>query len=176
VLPAPGEQLGRAELSRRAETEKLQGGAQVFLVADGIQRRGVVLFAQFPAGRVCDDRMVEIGRLGQAERALQQNLAGGRVQQIRAADDVGDSLRGIVDDNGPKGGIDQRCEVGVELNDGRRLRARARAGLIPDAIDRALRRIAVALSREQARRIAERRRVPWLRRGGRSRPPEPAPG
>jgi ribosome-associated translation inhibitor RaiA len=82
----------------------------------------------------------------------------------------------IVDDNGPKGGIDQRCEVGVELNDGRRLRARARAGLIPDAIDRALRRIAVALSREQARRIAERRRVPWLRRGGRSRPPEPAPG
>ena len=82
----------------------------------------------------------------------------------------------IEDDNGPKGGVDQRCEVGVELTDGRRLRARARAGLIPDAIDRALRRIAVALSRDHARRLTERRRVPWLRRASRGRTLDPIPG
>lgn len=72
----------------------------------------------------------------------------------------------IVDDNGPKGGIDQTCEVGVQLDDGRVLRARARASLIPDAIDRALRRVAVALSRDRARRVTERRRLPRFRRGG----------
>lgn len=82
----------------------------------------------------------------------------------------------IVDDNGPKGGIDQTCEVGVELNDGRLLRARARAGLIPDAIDRALRRVAVALARDQSRKVAERRRVPWLRRAAFRRSLDPAPG
>lgn len=82
----------------------------------------------------------------------------------------------IADENGPKGGIDQRCEVGVELSDGRRLRAQARAGLIPDAIDRALRRIASALSRDHARRIAERRRVPALRRGHRPHSPDLIPG
>jgi len=56
------------------------------------------------------------------------------------------------------------------------LRARARAGLIPNAIDRALRRIAVMLSRDHARRVTERRRVPWLRRAGRGRTLDPIPG
>jgi ribosome-associated translation inhibitor RaiA len=82
----------------------------------------------------------------------------------------------IADENGPKGGIDQRCEVGVELSDGRRLRARARASLIPDAIDRALRRVATALSRDHARHIAERRRAPAQRRRYRAHRSDPLPG
>jgi len=65
----------------------------------------------------------------------------------------------IVDDNGPKGGIDQRCEIGVSLTDGRQLRARARAALIPDAIDRALRRLAHAMARAHSRELAQRRKV-----------------
>lgn len=83
----------------------------------------------------------------------------------RFADVIRELRVRIVDINGPKGGIDQTCEVGVELNDGRLLRTVARASLIPDAIDRALRRAAVALSRDRARRLALRRRLPGSRGG-----------
>lgn len=83
----------------------------------------------------------------------------------RFADVIREIRVRIVDINGPKGGIDQTCEVGVELTDGRLLRTVARASLIPDAIDRALRRAAVALSRDRARRLALRRRLPGLRGG-----------
>ena len=47
-----------------------------------------------------DQRMVEIGRLGQAEQRLEQPLDRGRGPQVRAADDQGHAARGIVDDAG----------------------------------------------------------------------------
>ncbi len=43
---------------------------------------------------------MEVERCGQAERLLQQNLAGGGFEQVAAADDFGDAQVGIVDGAG----------------------------------------------------------------------------
>lgn len=65
----------------------------------------------------------------------------------------------IADDNGPKGGRDQHCLVTVELVDGRRLRAAARAVAVGDAIDQALRKLARLLADQTKRSVALRRRL-----------------
>lgn len=64
----------------------------------------------------------------------------------------------IVDENGPKGGIDQRCCVDVRLADGRRVRASARAARVPQAIDAALKRCREVLVRQLDRRRRLERR------------------
>lgn len=64
-------------------------------------------------------------------------------------------LRGLhirlVDENGPKGGVDQRAQVTAELIDGGRLHSQARSAAVTQALDQALRRLARQLA-EQARR------------------------
>lgn len=47
----------------------------------------------------------------------------------------------IRDLNGPKGGVDRECQVRAALEDGAVLVTRARADLIPRAIDAALRKL-----------------------------------
>lgn len=65
----------------------------------------------------------------------------------------------VIDVNGPKGGIDRRCAVRAQLDDGSELRARADDSLIPRAIDAALRRVARLIAEHGKRRVAARRRI-----------------
>jgi ribosome-associated translation inhibitor RaiA len=63
----------------------------------------------------------------------------------------------LVDENGPKGGVDRRCVARARLDDGTQVIAEAKATLVPIAIDRALRRIARRIVSLQRRREAMRR-------------------
>lgn len=63
----------------------------------------------------------------------------------------------VMDDNGPKGGRDQHCLVIVELVDGRRMQATARAVAVAAAIDGALRKLARLLAEQGKRAVAQRR-------------------
>ena len=71
-------------------------------------------------------------------------------------------LRGLrirlVDQNGPKGGVDQRCLVTADLIGGGQLHTEARSAQVTKALDQALRRLTRLLS-EQPRRRASKRRI-----------------
>lgn len=63
----------------------------------------------------------------------------------------------LVDENGPKGGVDRRCVAFARLDDGTHVIAEAKANLLPIAIDRALRRVARRIVNLQRRRQSMRR-------------------
>jgi ribosome-associated translation inhibitor RaiA len=63
----------------------------------------------------------------------------------------------LVDENGPKGGVDRRCVARARLDDGTQVIAEAKGTLVPIAIDRALRRIAQRIVKLQRRRQSMRR-------------------
>ena len=69
-------------------------------VAHRGERRGKVALGEAAAVVVEDERVMEIGRLGQAEQRLEQALDRGRGAQILAAHDQGHAARRIVDDAG----------------------------------------------------------------------------
>jgi hypothetical protein len=74
---------------------------------------------------------------------------GGRVRSAAAL---------VVDENGPRGGADdKRCRVEVRLRDGGRVRVERAAVRALDAADEALDRAALALARHLGRARAERR-------------------
>jgi len=64
------------------------------------ERAGERLLGELLARRVDRDRHVQVRRRRAAERALQVDLARRRREQVGAAHDVGDLLRGVVDDDG----------------------------------------------------------------------------
>lgn len=64
----------------------------------------------------------------------------------------------LVDLNGPKGGVDRQCRVSAKLVDGEVLHAEAASDLIPNAVDRAIRKLARRITDRQHRRIDSRRR------------------
>ncbi len=70
-------------------------------------------------------------------------------------------LRGLrirlVDENGPKGGVDQRCLVTAELVSGGQLHTEARSAQVTKALDQALRRLTRLLSEKSRRRGSKRR-------------------
>ena len=86
-------QSGEPELS----ADVFRGGA---FGAEGGQRPGVVALGEAAAGRVADERVVVPDRDGQAEERLQQAVQRRGVAEVGAADDVGDALVGVVDDDG----------------------------------------------------------------------------
>lgn len=63
----------------------------------------------------------------------------------------------LVDENGPKGGVDRRCVARARLDDGTQVVAEAKGSLVAIAIDRALRRIAQRIVKQQRRRQSMRR-------------------
>ena len=71
----------------------------------------------------------------------------------------------LVDENGPKGGVDRRCVARARLDDGTHVIAEAKANLVPIAIDRALRRIARRIVSLQRRRQSMRRMRQGLEAG-----------
>lgn len=58
----------------------------------------------------------------------------------------------LSDENGPKGGVDQRCTISLELDDGTRIHASGRAEAIAAAVDQALRRVLRVLTQSLHRR------------------------
>jgi ribosome-associated translation inhibitor RaiA len=70
-------------------------------------------------------------------------------------------LRGLrirlVDENGPKGGVDQRCLVTADLISGGKLHTEARSAEVTKALDQALRRLTRLLSEKPRRRASKRR-------------------
>lgn len=65
-----------------------------------LESGGKGLFGKFFALGIGGDGDVEVRRVRVAEAGLQIELAGGRVQEVRAADNVGDALGVIIDDDG----------------------------------------------------------------------------
>lgn len=63
----------------------------------------------------------------------------------------------LIDENGPKGGVDRRCQLRAELVDGRVLVTAARHSLLPAAVDLAIRRLARQLRDRNARSVKLRR-------------------
>ena len=83
--------------------------------------RAARLLRELFALRVDDHGVVQIGRCGQPQLLLQPDLPRRRGEQIRAADDVGDRLVGVVDDHRklvreqPVGALDHEvADVAVE--------------------------------------------------------------
>ena len=85
-------QCGRRSLAEKAEGRKQGVGGRV-----GVDGTGEGLLRQLFAGGIGGHRQMGVARRGQAEQALQVNLASGGVEQVGAAHDVGDAGVGIVD-------------------------------------------------------------------------------
>ncbi len=68
--------------------------------AEGAEREGVVALGETEAGGVAQEVAVEVGWRGIAEGALQENLAGGGLEEVAAADDFGDVGESVVDGAG----------------------------------------------------------------------------
>ena len=77
--------------------QRLPGRAQGRQRIGGIHRERGQRFRQLAAVGIEHQRQVRITRRRQAERALQQDLARRGIEQVGAADDIGDPLRGIID-------------------------------------------------------------------------------
>ena len=84
----------------RPSSRSLASAARRRRFAHRLQCRRPVALGKAAAILVGDQRVVEIGRLGQAEQDLQQALGRGRRAQILAAHHQGDARRRIVDDAG----------------------------------------------------------------------------
>ena len=69
------------------------------------------------AGGVDGDRHVQVTRRRHAEHALQEDLARRRREQVGAAHDVGDPLRGVVDDDGELIGVEAVAAAHDEVAD-----------------------------------------------------------
>ena len=67
------------------------------LAAQCAEAQGVVTFSQAHAGLVCHQRAMVKGWRRQLESAVDQDLAGGREQEISAANDLCDLHRGVID-------------------------------------------------------------------------------
>ena len=72
------------------------GGVQRGQRCAGVERRGAGLFGEFFALRVAHQRRVQVARRGQAQLALQQNLARRVVGQVFAPHHIGDALRRVI--------------------------------------------------------------------------------
>jgi hypothetical protein len=70
------------------------------LLAEGAQALGVVAFGEAGAGGVFDQRAVTELRSGQAEGAIQQQLARGGAQQVFAANHFRDAHGGVIHHDG----------------------------------------------------------------------------
>ena len=97
-----GGALRRPEAESQRELARKQLGGERRSIDAGFAHRGErrreVALGEAAAILVGDQRMVEIGRLGQAEQLLQQALDRRRRAQVGAAHDHGHAARRIVDD------------------------------------------------------------------------------
>src|ERR1700730_2832778 len=75
--------------------EDFGGGEAAF--AQGAEGEGVVAFGEADSCGVGEQAGVEVRGGGEAEGALQEDLAGGGFQEVAAADDFGDAHGGVVD-------------------------------------------------------------------------------
>ena len=60
--------------------------------AEGAEAEGVVALGEADAGGVAHEVAVEVGGCREVERALQEDLAGGGLEEVAAADDFGDGM------------------------------------------------------------------------------------
>ena len=88
---------GGGEFLRRGLAKEGEGIDQAGPGVGTVERTGSGLLAQFGAGRIDRQRVVEVGRFRQTEQSLQVQLGRGQVEQIGTADDLGHPLLGIVD-------------------------------------------------------------------------------
>ncbi len=127
-----GEPLGNRRALRR-EAEDGAGVAQVGERRGQRQRRGTGLFRELGAVSGSHQRRVQVARRRQAEQALQQDLPGRAVGEVFAANDVGDVLLGVVDDDGELIGEDAVGALEDEVADraGDVLALLAEASVVP---------------------------------------------
>ncbi len=90
-------EAGGGEFCRRGLAKEGEGIDQAGPGVGAVDRTGSGLLAQFGAGRIDHQRVMEVGRFRQAEQSLQVQLGRGQVEQIGTADDLGHPLFGIVD-------------------------------------------------------------------------------
>ena len=109
-----------------------------------------------------DERDVRPGRALEAEQVAEQRLAGGRGEQVVAADDLADALVGVVDDHREVVGEGAVAAAQDEVVD--------RVGALPvqavgDRHPRAARRAAAARTAPPPRRAGQRLRLAEPRAG-----------
>ncbi len=80
------------------EGEDVGGGEA--LGAEGAEGEGVVALGEADAVAVAEEAAVEVGGGGVVEGALEEDLAGGGLEEVAAADDFGDVGEGVVDGTG----------------------------------------------------------------------------
>ena len=85
-----------AELHRRLLAEKIQHPDQMHGRRVRCDGGGTGLLAEFPAVRIDRDRQMHVGRSGQTQQTLQQDLARCRLEDIETAHHLADALIGIV--------------------------------------------------------------------------------
>ena len=69
-------------------------------MAEGADGEGVVAFGEADAVGVAEEVGVEVGDGREIEGALEEDLAGGGLEEVGAADDFGDVGVGVVDYTG----------------------------------------------------------------------------
>lgn len=85
------------ELGRRLLPEKAQCRKKRAVRCINGQRGGTGLLGELFTRRIDGQGQVSMNRRGQAQRGLQGDLPGGRIQQIGPAYDVRDALFGVID-------------------------------------------------------------------------------
>ncbi len=91
-------------------------GWQYALLPEGADGEGVVALGEADAVFVAEQVGVDVCDGGKAEGALEKDLAGGGLEQVGAADDLGDALVGVVDDAGEL--IAGQADVGWVVGEG----------------------------------------------------------
>ena len=114
VCPERGDVAQRCPWRRLLEETARQPAAAP---ADRPEGRRARLLGKLLAGRVDRDRQVQVGRCRLAEQMLQVDLALRRAQEVGAANDVGDALLGIVDDDGELVGEEPIAALDQEVAD-----------------------------------------------------------
>ncbi len=98
-----GEGYVSEDTRRTAEGIRWRGediGRRFSTLAQGLKRERVVAFGETLAGGVRDERAVIPQRRGETERAVEQELAGGGLDEVGTADNFRDAHGGIIDYNG----------------------------------------------------------------------------
>jgi hypothetical protein len=75
-------------------------GRRETLLAEGTNGKGVVALREAVSEFVAEEMGVEVAGCGEVEGALEENLAGGGLEEIGTTDDFGDLGVGVVDDAG----------------------------------------------------------------------------
>ena len=105
----PGKERGGGgllKLGRRGVIQQCEGGGELVTGTGGVYGERTPGFSEFSRGFLHDEGQVTIMWRGQFQGSLEHDLPGGALQQVGAPDDLANTLRRVVDDDGELVGKD----------------------------------------------------------------------